>query len=56
MKEIIITLKISNPETVHDYKDIHDDIIFDDLSKGCLLEECELVSVIRTEKQPKEGK
>jgi hypothetical protein len=45
--KIIITLEITDPETVEAYKDCHKDIIDDDLRSrsGSLIDVCEVVSV-----------
>ena len=45
-KSITITLKITDSETVEDYKDVHMDLILDDIRHGSLAEVCEIVDVI----------
>ncbi len=45
MRKIVITLEITDPETVADYWDIAQELVYDDLYEGSLISECELVSV-----------
>ena len=45
MKKIIITLEITDPETVEGYWQIHKDFIEDDLWQGTLLQKCEMTNV-----------
>lgn len=45
-REIIITLRITDEETVENYADVHPEIIWDDLSFGTLMDHCEVVGVV----------
>ena len=45
MKNIIITLVISDPETVEAYECTDADLIEADLRDGTLMQKCEVVSV-----------
>ena len=38
-----ITIRIADPETIEAYKDVHPELIFQDMMTGTLLEHCELV-------------
>lgn len=44
-KELIITLRITDEETVENYADVHPEIIHDDFSFGTLIDHCEVVSI-----------
>jgi hypothetical protein len=46
MKKIVITLQITDPETVEAYADVTAGFIYEDLLCGSLMEETELVSAI----------
>ena len=45
MKKIIIILEITDQETVDAYEDVHQDLIFEDMIYGSLLDVCEIVDV-----------
>lgn len=42
-ERILITLEISDPETVREYKDVSDELLFDDLVNGELIRYVSLV-------------
>lgn len=49
MKKIKITLEIEDQEAVENYFDIHDELIFEDLVRGNLINYAKLVKIEREE-------
>lgn len=45
MPKIIITLEITDPETVDDYRETHQNLILEDIVHGTLGEKCGMVGV-----------